>query len=200
MQFRNPCRIFLCKKREKLRSVFQNDRTNTMFPKKPFSKISTEHLECSYDYHEGKIRQKVKKTSLRVQKRRKVFPLKIRRFCSIFNTVGKNATFCRKSFFTLNEVFPYKRRMQLKISTEKDWKKTSKKLLNVQKCWKIFFLQKTCFSFFLLQRTRRMQIWQHCWKFSDRKLERFCSRSQIDEKKSNTSQMTIFLQIGPMKT
>ena len=44
-----------------------------MFPKKPFSKISTEHLECSYDYHEGKIRQKVKKTSLRVQKRRKNF-------------------------------------------------------------------------------------------------------------------------------
>ena len=95
-----------------------------------------------------KFDRRSKKLLSGFKNRAKVFPLRIRRFCSRFNTVGKNATFCRKSFFNLNEVFPYKRRMQLKISTEKYWKKAAKKLLNVQKCWKIFFLQKTCFSFF----------------------------------------------------
>ena len=77
MQFWKLCREFFDKKPGSFRSLFQIDRTITIFSKKMYSaaKNSTEHVECNNDYHDARIRQKAKKGSLKVpQQRKKLLP------------------------------------------------------------------------------------------------------------------------------
>ena len=149
MQFRNPCRIFLYKMREKLRSVFQNDRTNTMFPKKPFSKVLTEHLECSYDYHEGKIRQKAKTNISQASKTAQKFSrLKSEYFAQDSTLLEKMVFFVEKAFLPSMKCFH--------THVECNWKSRRKKIAkSLQKnCWmsknveKLFFSKKLVFPFF----------------------------------------------------
>ena len=182
-----------------------------MFPKKPFSKISTEHLECSYDYHDGKIRQKAKKTSLRVQERRKFFLLKVfpwtrrMKFCQTCPkpyTVSPNvllkiwncwerSMFSQKIFLTSMNSYHTHVDCKWKSRRKRNWKKAEKKLLNVQNCWN-FICRKPFFLFFVPMDTKNANL-TTLLQFFNWKLKRFCSMSQIDEQKQNTSQIPKFL-------
>ena len=218
MQFRKPCRKFSDKMQESFRSVFQNDRTKTTFSRKSSSKSSTENAELNYNYHDRKTGQKTMKRSLKFQKQRKSFSaekfpmdhrMKFWQPCLKLYTVRPNVLlntpncwekwyFLSKNLLNLNVLVRYTRRMQLEIWTEKYWKKAEKKLLNVQKCWN-FFSRKP-FFFFCSNGQEECKFDNVAECFSTESWKGFAHCPKSMNQKSNTSQISIFLQNGPLKT